>query len=132
MKIPESYLDLLDPETRSFAFLATIMPDGSPQVTITWVDTDGTHILINTAEGRVKDNNLQNRPAVAVCIPDPDDSYRFVQIRGKVVNRTREGAEEHIDMLSRRYTGEAWQYTPGQVRVIYKILPEHVSTRGGD
>jgi len=130
MNVPETSRDLLLPETRSFAFLATIMPDGSPQLTVTWFDTDGTHILINTAEGRVKDQNLQEHPDVAVCISDPDDFYRYIQIRGKVVDRMLEGADEHIDMLSHRYCDTPWEPTPGQVRVIYKILPEHIFAQG--
>jgi PPOX class probable F420-dependent enzyme len=129
MNVPESHRDLLMPETRSFAFLATIMPDGSPQLTVTWVDTDGTHILINTAEGRIKDRNLQARPRVAVCIPDPKDPYRYIQIRGRVVARTHKGADEHIDLLNRRYVGVPFTPKPGQVRVIYKILPEHVDAQ---
>lgn len=129
MNVPESHHDLLMPETHSFAFLATIMPDGSPQLTVTWVDTDGTHILINTAEGRIKDRNLQARPRVAVCIPDPKDPYRYIQIRGRVVARTYKGAEEHIDMLNRRYLGVPFTLAPGQVRVIYKILPEHIDAQ---
>jgi PPOX class probable F420-dependent enzyme len=128
MKIPESHRDLLAPETRAFAFLATLMPDGSPQLTVTWFDTDENHILINTSEGRVKDDNLQARPEVAICIPDPDNSYRYIQIRGRVVERTLEGADQHIDLLSRRYHDTPWEFSPGQVRVIYKILPEHVYT----
>jgi PPOX class probable F420-dependent enzyme len=129
MNVPESHRDLLMPETRSFAFLATIMPDGSPQLTVTWVDTDGTHILINTAEGRIKDRNLQARPRVAVCIPDPKDPYRYIQIRGRVVARTHKGADEHIDLLNRRYVGVPFTPKSGQVRVIYKILPEHVDAQ---
>jgi PPOX class probable F420-dependent enzyme len=129
MNVPESHRDLLMPETRSFAFLATIMPDGSPQLTVTWVDTDGTHILINTAEGRIKDRNLQARPRVAVCIPDPKDPYRYIQIRGRVVARTHKGADEHIDLLNRRYLGVPYTPKPGQVRVIYKILPEHIDAQ---
>jgi PPOX class probable F420-dependent enzyme len=129
MNVPESHRDLLMPETRSFAFLATIMPDGSPQLTVTWVDTDGTHILINTAEGRIKDRNLQARPRVAVCIPDPKDPYRYIQIRGRVVARTHEGADEHIDLLNRRYLGVPYTPKLGQVRVIYKILPERVDAQ---
>jgi PPOX class probable F420-dependent enzyme len=129
MNVPESHRDLLMPETRSFAFLATIMPDGSPQLTVTWVDTDGTHILINTAESRIKDRNLQARPRVAVCIPDPKDPYRYIQIRGRVVARTHKGADEHIDLLNRRYVGVPFTPKSGQVRVIYKILPEHVDAQ---
>jgi PPOX class probable F420-dependent enzyme len=129
MNVLESHRDLLMPETHTFASLATIMPDGSPQLTVTWVDTDGTHILINTAKGRIKDRNLQARPRVAVCIPDPKDPYRYIQIRGRVVARTHKGADEHIDLLNRRYLGVPYTLKPGQVRVIYKIFPEHIDAQ---
>ncbi len=110
INVPDSHRDLLEDSTLSFAFLAT---------------TDGTHILIDTAEGRVKDRNMRAR--VALCIPDPKDSYRFIQIRGRVVERTYEGADALIDVLHRKYhNGEPWQPRPGQVRVIYKILPERL------
>jgi PPOX class probable F420-dependent enzyme len=117
------------PETCSFAFLVTIMPDGSPQLTVTWVDTDGTHSLINTAEGRVEDRNLQARSRVDVCIPDPKDSYWYIQIRGRVVARTYKGADGHIDLLNRRYLGVPWTPRPGQAFVFYKILPERVDAQ---
>ena len=125
MNFPEEYLDLLTPETKAFLFLATVMPDGSPQVTPVWFDTDGEHILINSNEGRVKDRNMKVRPYVAMVIQDPADPYRYLQIRGSVVDYTREGADEHIDMLSRRYRNKPWDYNPKQERIIFKIKPEH-------
>jgi PPOX class probable F420-dependent enzyme len=126
-KIPEKYLDLF--QKRAFAALATLMPDGSPQVTPVWVDYDGTYVLINSARGRQKDRNMDREPRVALEIQDPDDPYRFVQIRGEVVEITEVGAVEHINKLAKKYTG-ADQYAnfqPGEVRLIYKIRPEHVS-----
>ncbi len=123
----EKFLDLF--EKRSLAHLATVMPDGSPQVTPVWVDYDGQHILINTARGRQKDRNMIRNPAVAMSIVDPDDPYRYVQIRGRVVEAVETGADLHIDKLTFKYTGRAsydWRST-GEVRVIYKIEPLHVS-----
>ena len=124
MKFPEKYLDLIQAETKAILFLATMMVDGSPQLTPVWFDYDGEHILVNTNEGRVKDRNMKERPKVAMVIQDPADPYRYVQIRGEVVGYTREGADEHIDMLSRRYRGKAWDYRPGQKRIIFKIRPD--------
>ena len=125
MNFPENYQDLLKPETKAYLFLATIMTDGSPQVTPVWFDNDGEHILINTNEGRIKDRNMKYRPNVAMVIQDPADSYRYLQIRGEVVEYTREGADEHIDMLAHRYRGKPWDYQPGQKRIIFKIRPNH-------
>ena len=88
-----------------------------------------TQVIYNTAEGRIKDRNLQARSRVAVCIPDPKDPYRYIQIRGRVVARTHEGADQHIDLLNRRYLGVPFTPKPGQVRVIYKILPERVDAQ---
>ena len=125
MNFPKKYQDLLKPETKAYLFLATIMPDGSPQVTPVWFDNDGEHILINTNEGRIKDRNMKDRPNVAMVIQDPADSYRYLQIRGEVVEYTREGADEHIDMLAHRYRGKPWDYRPGQKRIIFKIRPDY-------
>lgn len=126
MNIPENYLDLLKDETRAYLYLATVMPDGTPQVTPIWFNTDGTHILINSAKGRVKDRNMRARPQVALAIQDPTTPYRYLQIRGRVVEITEKGGDEHINALSLKYNGKAWEKTPGQVRVTYKIFPEHV------
>jgi PPOX class probable F420-dependent enzyme len=130
--IPEKYHDLLSNEKKAFVYLATIMPDGSPQVTPVWFNTDGTHILINTAEGRIKDRNMRARPHVALCIADPGNPYRYLQIRGKVVEFTTKGADSHIDALAGKYTGTP-KYTfgrPGERRVTYKILPKKVDAHG--
>ncbi|HVP21857.1 MAG TPA: PPOX class F420-dependent oxidoreductase [Anaerolineaceae bacterium] len=127
--IPPEFQDLLQPETRAIAYLATIMPDGSPQLTAVWFSWDGAFIQINSARGRVKDRNMRNRPAVAILVADPKSVLRYIQIRGKVVEITEEGALEHIDRLSLVYNGVPWKKVPGQVRVLYKIRPEHVSLR---
>lgn len=126
VKIPEKFLDLF--HKPAFAHLATLMPDGSPQVTPVWIDYDGNHLLVNSARGRQKDRNMKRDERVAVEILDPDDPYRFLQVRGRVVEITEQGAEAHIDKLANKYRGRDYDgYTPGMVRCIYRILPEHVS-----
>lgn len=125
MTFPEKFLDLLKDETKAYLFLATTMPDGSPQVTPVWFSTDGEHILINSNEGRVKDGNMKARPKVAMVIQDPSTPYRYLQIRGEVVEYIREGADEHINQLSIKYDNKPWEYKPGQKRIIYRIKPTH-------
>ncbi len=122
---PEKFLDLLENGTQAYLYLATIMPDGSPQVTPVWFNSDGEHILVNTNEGRAKDRNMRARPQVAMVIQNPATPYRYLQIRGKVVERTTQGADEHINTLALKYTGKPWQTQPNQKRVIYKIEAEH-------
>jgi len=131
-KIPESHKDLLTDEKRAFAFLGTLMPDGRPQVTPVWFNTSGDFILINSAEGRVKDKNMRARPKVTLCISDPTNPYRYLQVSGKVVEIIEEGANAHIDALSGKYTGnfKYQNYQPGVSRVIYKIKPERVDPHG--
>jgi len=126
--IPASHQDLLTNEKKAFVYLATVMKDGSPQVTPVWFDTDGEYIWLNSAEGRIKDRNMRARPAVALCIADPDDPYRYLQIRGRVVEITKEGAEDHIDTLNLKYHGNRNypNHRPDQPRVIYKVLPEKI------
>ena len=125
--IPESHHDLLTGEARAFAYLATLMPDGSPQLTPLWFDVDSDHILVNSAKGRVKDKNMRARGRVAILITDPGEPFnRYIQIRGRVVEITEQGALEHINKLSLRYDEKPWTPVDGQVRVIYKILPEKV------
>lgn len=125
MKFPEAFLDLLSDESKAFLYLATIMPDGSPQVTPVWFSTDDGHILINTNEGRVKDRNMKARPKVAMTIQDPNDPYRYLGIRGEVVGYKWEGADEHINQLSLKYDGKPWKPRAGQKRIIFKIKPTH-------
>jgi PPOX class probable F420-dependent enzyme len=125
--IPAEFQDLFKDETKAYLYLATLMPDGSPQLTVVWFDTDGENILINTAEGRVKDRNMKARPKVALVIQDPTNPLRFVQIRGEVIGHTTEGGDAHINKLSLKYDGEPWTLVPGQTRVIFKIKPTRVS-----
>ena len=125
MSFPENFLDLLNSASRALLYLATTMPDGSPQVTPVWFDTDNDHILINTNEERVKDKNMKARKSVAMVIQDPADPYRYLGIRGEVVDYTREGADEHIAMLSMRYDNKPWKRRENQRRIIFRIKPMH-------
>jgi len=122
---PTEYLDLLKDETKAYMFLATIMADGSPQVTPIWFSADDEFILINTNEGRVKDKNMKARPRVALVIQDPKDVYRYIGIRGDIAEYVREGADDHINQLSIKYDEKPWKYREGQKRIIYKIKPIH-------
>src|SRR5882762_2114185 len=126
--IPKSHLDLFT--KKAFAHLATLMPGGQPQVTPVWVDYDGRYVVINTAEGRQKDKNLQRDGRVALSIMDPDNPYRYLEVRGHVADRTLNGAEQHIDALAKKYLGQdKYPYRqPGEVRVIYKVEPEHITS----
>ncbi|MFH1184398.1 MAG: TIGR03618 family F420-dependent PPOX class oxidoreductase [Chloroflexota bacterium] len=125
--IPDSHADLLRDEARAFAYLATIMPDGSPQVTPVWFNTEGDLILLNSAKGRTKDRNMRSRPEVALLIADPKDPLRYLQVRGRIVGITEAGALEHIGTLSMKYRGRPWTPVSGQTRAIYKLLPDRVS-----
>lgn len=126
--IPEKLQDLLNDEVKAYAFLSTIMPDGTPQVTPVWFNKSDTHILINSAAGRVKDRNMRSRPNVALCITDPSNPYRYLQVRGEVEEITTEGADAHIDALAFKYTGnEKYQWrNSSEQRVTYKIKPVKV------
>jgi len=117
---------------KAFLYLGTLMNNGAPQVTPVWFNTDGTYILINTAEGRVKDRNMRARPDVTLCITDPTDPYRYLQIRGKVVEYTADGADDHIDMLAFKYQGVSKYPSrkPGEKRIIFKIKPIKVDAHG--
>jgi PPOX class probable F420-dependent enzyme len=128
--IPEKYRDLFD--KKAFASLGTLMPDGRPQVTPVWCDFDGTHVIVNSAKGRRKDQNMRRDPRVALAILDPDNPYRYLEVRGKVVEVTEQGADAHIDKMAKKYLGldKYANRRPGEVRVIYKILPERFSSMG--
>lgn len=128
--IPQGFQDLLT--KKAFAHLATIMPDGSPQVTPVWFDFDGGHVRVNSAKGRLKDRNMRRNGQVALAIQDPDNPYRYLAVRGRVEGITEAGADAHIDSLAKKYLGQD-RYPhrqPGEVRVIYRIRPERVSTMG--
>jgi PPOX class probable F420-dependent enzyme len=129
-KIPEKYLDLF--EKKAFGSLGTLMPDGSPQVTPVWVDREGDTVLVNTAKGRQKDKNIQRDPRVSVTLIDPDNPYRYVEIRGRVVETTDKGAKDHIDKMAKKYLGvEKYPYAqPGEQRLLLRIRPERVSSMG--
>ena len=120
-------------EGKNFAFLATVNRDGSPQVTPTWVDTDGEHVLINIATTRVKAKNVKRDPRVAVAIADQSNPYSMITIRGKVVDQvTGKEAEDHIDKMSKKYTGQD-KYSfrqPGEKRLLLKIEPEKLASWG--
>jgi PPOX class probable F420-dependent enzyme len=129
-QLPKTHADIL--HKTAFAHFATLMPDGSPQVSPVWVDEKDGFILINSAVGRIKDKNVSKNPNVAVSITDPDNPYRMISIRGRVVERTTDGAEEHIDKMAKKYLGQD-KYPfrkPGEQRVIYKIALERVSSMG--
>jgi PPOX class probable F420-dependent enzyme len=127
--IPDKLLDLF--RKKAFAHLATLMPDGRPQVTPVWCEFDGRHVLINTAAGRQKDKNLMRDGRVALSLMDPDNPYRYLEVRGHVVERTEKGADVHIDHLAQKYLGTAYPYRqPGEQRILYRIEPEHVTTAG--
>lgn len=129
-KIPETHRDLF--EKQAFAHLGTLMPDGSPQVTPVWVDFDGKYVLVNTAKGRQKDKNLRRDPRVALAISDPQNPYRYLEIRGRVVEIIEKGADEHIDKMAKKYLGkDKYPFRqPSEVREIIKIEPTHFNSMG--
>jgi PPOX class probable F420-dependent enzyme len=131
MTLPDALVDLL--RRPSPCFVATLMPDGSPQMTQTWVDTDGTHVLINTVDGHQKVRNMRRDPRVAVNVADPEDPSRYFEVRGQVVDITTDGAREHIDELSQRYIGRPYPWFGGadQVRLLVSIAPERVTSPRG-
>ena len=126
----EKYRDIFAKKT--FCNVATVGADGAPQVTPVWCEFDGTHVVFNTARGRVKDKNLARNPRVAIAAADPDNPYRYVQIRGRVVEVTEQGADAHIDKMAKKYLDQD-RYPgrkPGEVRMIVKVLPERVQGMG--
>jgi PPOX class probable F420-dependent enzyme len=128
--IPAKYRDLF--EKKAFASLATLMPDGSPQVTPVWVDVEGDLLIFNSAKGRQKDRNVRRDPRVALALVDPQNPYRYLEIRGRVVEITEQGAAAHIDKMAKKYLGaDKYPYgQPGEVRVLYKVRPEHTTMMG--
>jgi PPOX class probable F420-dependent enzyme len=128
--IPDKFRDLMT--KKAFANIATVMADGSPQVTPVWFDYTNGKIRVNTAKGRVKARTMTQGAKVALAIMDPDNAYRYVQVRGTVARATEEGADQHIDSLAQRYLGKATYpfRQPGEVRVTIEITPESVNTMG--
>jgi len=129
--IPANFLSIMS-NKNAFAHLATVMPDGSPQVTPVWFDMVGGKIRVNTARGRVKDRNMQKNAKVALSILDPENPYRHVAIRGTIDNVTEQGADAHIDLLAKKYlNADSYPFRKaGEVRVIYEITPDSVATMG--
>ena len=121
--IPSQFLDLF--QKKAFGSLATIMPNGTPQVTPVWVDYDGKRVIVNSARGRRKDKNMKVGAAVALAVMDPDNPYRYLEVNGRVAEVTEQGADEHIDRMAKKYLGQD-KYPfrqPGEVRVVYRIEP---------
>jgi PPOX class probable F420-dependent enzyme len=129
--LPDSLLDLL--RRPSPCFLATLMSDGSPQMTQTWVDTDGRNVLINTVDGHQKVANMRRDPRVAVNVADPQDPSRYIEVRGRVVGITEDGATEHIETLAQRYLGGPYPWFGGrdQTRLLVTIEPERITSPRG-
>jgi len=129
-EIPQAYRDLFD--KKSFAHVATVGADGAPQVTPVWVDQEGPYIRFNTARGRVKTQNLERSPKIALSVQDPENPYRYIQVRGRVVEVTEKGADAHIDALAKKYLGQdRYPYrNPGEVRVTVKVMPEKIQSMG--
>jgi PPOX class probable F420-dependent enzyme len=124
-RLSDEDLELL--RGRNYGQLVTLNPDGTPQVTVLWVDADEDHVLVNTAEGRTKDRNLRRDPRAALSVVRDGDWYRWTSITGSVDERiTGQEADAHIDRLSRRYDDEPWRPVAGQVRVLYRIRPDRV------
>ena len=128
--IPESHLDIL--KGKNFAHVATLMRNGAPQVTPIWVDFDGTYVVLNTAEGRQKVRNLDRDGRIAISVHDQENPYRYIQIRGKVVGRSADPGEAHINGMAKKYMGlDKYPYSdPNSTRVIYKVEPLHVQVTG--
>jgi PPOX class probable F420-dependent enzyme len=129
--IPEKFLPILTTKT-PLAHLATVMPDGTPQVTPVWFLYEAGRFIVNTARGRVKDKNVSTNSHVALSIVDPDNPYSHIAVRGTIARSTEEGADANIDALTKKYLGKD-QYPfrrPGEVRVLYEIVPTSVATMG--
>ena len=128
--IPANYMDLF--KKPAFASLATLNPDGSPQVTPVWVDFDGKNIIVNTAKGRVKHRNVERNPRVALFIGDPENPYRYLGIQGRVTEMTDTSADAHIDRMAKKYLNkDKYPFRqPGEARILLKITPNKVHTVG--
>ncbi|MCG3225553.1 MAG: PPOX class F420-dependent oxidoreductase [Candidatus Heimdallarchaeota archaeon] len=129
--IPEEYEDLLI--NPNFAHVATVNPDGSPQVTPVWIDYDKNRneVIVNTALGRKKSRNMKIGSYVALSIQDQEKSYRYIGIQGDVIEVTEEGARDHIDKLAMKYLGKSeYPFYSGETRLLVKIRPKYVHTMG--
>jgi PPOX class probable F420-dependent enzyme len=126
-KLTEKQARLL--KGRNLATVATIRPDGSAQLTPVWIDWDGEHVVINTAEGRVKPRNIRRFPVVSVQVVDRHDDHRWLSVTG-AAEIVEGGAEEHINALAHRYNGRDFFYVPGEKRLIVRVKPERVNASG--
>ena len=119
---PENYRDLF--QKKAFGAFTTLMPDGSPQTTPVWVDYRSDEIWVNSSLGRQKDTNVRRDARVAIAVMDPDNPYRYVEVRGRVREITEDGADAHIDQMAKKYLGQdKYPYAqPGEKRVLYKIV----------
>ncbi len=129
--IPDKFRDLIDKKV-AFASLATLMPDGSPHVTPVWFHYKDGILRVNSAKGRVKVRNMKTGSPVALSIMDPDNPYRYLQVRGRVGRVTEDGADAHIDSLAKKYLGkDKYPYAqPGEQRILFEIEPESTSGMG--
>jgi PPOX class probable F420-dependent enzyme len=129
--VPDSHKDLLAREKKAFAHLSMVTKDGEPRVWPMWFDYDGEHVIVNTARGRVKDKIMKRRPTVAIAVQDVEQPYRYIQLVGKIVDETEEGAYDSICDLAFKYGGKReYPKRPGEQRVIYKMKPERANTMG--
>ncbi len=130
-ELNESALKLLR-EGKNIATIVTLMPDGSPQASVVWIDYDGKNVVFNTAEGRVKTNNMRRDPRVAIVVTHADNMFEQLTVRGRVVEITTEGADDHIDGLAKKYLGlDSYpNRIPGEQRVIVKVAPERIGGMG--
>ena len=130
-EIPAAFQDLMT-NPKAFAHLATVNPDGAPQVTPVWFDFNGGKLRVNSAKGRVKTRNMKEGAKVAVSILDPDNAYRYIQVRGTVRRATEQGWDAHIDALAKKYLGkDSYPFRrPGEVRVIFEIEPTGIDAMG--
>ncbi len=131
MELPDNLVTLL--RTPALCFVSTLMPSGSPQLTEVWVDTDGEHVLINSVQGHQKVRNVERDPRVAIAITDPENPRAYFQVRGRVIELTTDGAREHVDELSHKYTGAPYSWYGGrdQVRVLLRIEADHITAPHG-
>lgn len=127
-QVPEAWKAVLQKPV--FVHVTTLMPDGSPHSSPVWVDLEGDTIVLNSAQGRVKDKNIRRDPRVALSVTDPDNPYKALMLRGKVTQITLEGADAHIDKMAKKYLGkDTYPFRkPGEVRVIYRVEPQVVSS----
>lgn len=129
-KLNEKQIQLL--HGKNLAYIGALSDDGSPQVTPVWIDYDGTHVIFNTEKNRAKTRNLEKDPRVAVTVADAANPYSYVEIRGRVVEMSADGADVHIDKMAMKYLGqEKYPFNrPGDVRIIVKIEPLKVLGMG--